>query len=92
MSILDKSYIFTADAEQPASNVPLSEKYMFYGIGEFNGGTLSLECSPDGVNWLTVDELTRSGRLIRYLTSGEKVRVRLLGAMGPVNVSAGIRQ
>lgn len=65
---------------------------MFYAVGDFGGGLLSFEASPDlGVTWLTVDEMMENGRTIRYLSSGEKVRITLTGATSP-NISAGIRQ
>ena len=94
MSVLTVNHTFTADGESSVKghNVPLSIEYMFFAVGEFGGGCLSLEASPDdGVNWFTVDQLTAPGRLIRYLVSGERVRLILSGATTP-NVQAGIRQ
>ena len=87
---IDKNY--TVDGSTEAWNVPVSNNYMFYGVGTFGGGCLSLEASPDnGVTWFTVDQLTKPGRLIRYLVNGEKVRLKLLNSTTP-NVTAGIRQ
>lgn len=92
MSVLTVDHTFTADGESKISNVPISIEYMFFAVGDFGGGCLSLEASPDsGVNWFTVDQLTGPGRLIRYLVSGEKVRVSLVDATSPT-VTAGIRQ
>ena len=92
MSVLTVDHSFAADGSSKLSNVPLSIEYMFFATGTFGGGCLSLEASPDnGVTWFTVDQLTKPGRLIRYLVSGEKVRLRLSAATNP-NVEAGIRQ
>lgn len=92
MSVLTIDHAFTVDESSKPSNVPLSIDYMFFATGDFGGGTLALEASPDnGVNWYTVDTLTRPGRLIRYLVSGEKVKLTLCDATNP-NCSAGLRQ
>lgn len=92
MSVLTVDHNFDADESSKLSNVPLSIDYMFFATGSFGGGCLSLEASPDnGLNWFTVDQLTKPGRLIRYLVSGEKVRLILSGANTP-NINAGIRQ
>ena len=92
MSVLTVDHSFTADGVSKLSNVPLSIDYMFYATGDFGGGCLELEASPDnGVNWFTVDALTCPGRLVRYLVSGEKIRLTLLSAINP-DISAGIRQ
>ena len=92
MSVLTVDHSFSADGVSKLSNIPLSIDYMFFATGNFDGGTLSLESSPDnGVTWFTVEKLTQAGRLIRYLVSGEKVRICLSGATTP-NVNAGIRQ
>ena len=92
MSVLDKDYSFTANGNTLLSNVPLSTDYMFFATGTFGGGTLALEASPDnGVNWFTVEKLTLPGRLIRYLVSGEKVRLNLCNSTG-ASIEAGLRQ
>ena len=92
MSVLTVDHSFLADGVSKSFNVPLSIDYMFYATGEFGGGTVALEASPDnGVNWFTVDKLNGPGRLIRYLVSGEKVKLTLCDAINP-NCSAGIRQ
>lgn len=92
MSILNKDYTLIADSSTLLSNVPLSADYMFFATGTFGGGCLSLEASPDGgVNWFTVDQLKAPGRLIRYLVSGEKVRLKL-SLSANANINAGIRQ
>ena len=92
MSVLTVNHTFNADGESKPSNVPLSVEYMFYATGDFGGGTMSLEASPDdGVTWFTVDKLHQAGRLIRYLVSGERVKLILCGATNP-NCKAGIRQ
>ena len=92
MSVLTVNHSFTEDGVSKLSNVPLSIDYMFYATGVFGGGCLSLEASPDnGVTWFTVDQLTEPGRLIRYLVSGERVRLSVIGSTTP-NITTGIRQ
>lgn len=92
MGVLDLSFNLTADGSTKVCNVPVSSNYMFYGVGTFGGGILSLECSPDdGANWFTVDHLPTAGRLIRYLVSGEKVRINLEGSNNP-DINTGLRQ
>ena len=93
MGVLRVDNTFTVDGDGEPWNVPVSNQYMFYAVGDFGAGCLSLESSPngDGVNWFTVDQLTAPGRLIRYLVSGEKVRLSLVGSFG-ADVKAGIRQ
>jgi hypothetical protein len=92
MSVLTVNHNFLADESSKKSNIPLSIEYMFFATGDFGGGCLSLEASPDnGVNWFTVDQLTKPGRLIRYLVSGEKIQLTMLGATNP-DVNAGVRQ
>lgn len=92
MSVLNLTFPFLADGSTKICNVPLSTDYMFFGVGDFGGGLLTLEASPDlGVTWLTVDEMMENGRFIRYLSSGEQVRLTLTGAISP-DISAGIRQ
>lgn len=92
MSVLTVDHNFTDDGVSRTSNVPVSIEYMFFATGTFGGGCLSLEASPDeGVNWFTVDQLTSPGRLIRYLVSGEKVRLILTDSNNP-NINTGIRQ
>ena len=92
MSVLSVDHTFAEDDESKSYNVPVSEKYMFYATGTFGGGCLSLEASPDGgINWFTVDQLTAPGRLIRYLVSGEKIRLSVARSTSP-NIIAGIRQ
>ena len=88
---IDKNY--TVDGSTEAWNVPVSGNYMFYGVGGFGGGCLSLESLPNGlgVDWFTIDQLTKPGRLIRYLVSGEKVRLKLTASTTP-DLNAGIRQ
>jgi len=92
MGVLSVDRAFAADGQSKTWNVPVSADYMFYAVGDFNGGHLSLEASPDeGVNWFTVETLTAPGRLIRYLVSGEKVRLCLSSAANP-SITAGLRQ
>jgi hypothetical protein len=92
MSVLNLTFEFSGDDISKMSNVPVSEQYMFYVTGSFGGGTVSLEASPDkGVNWFTVEQLAVPGRLIRYLVSGEMVRVIVENSNDP-NLTAGIRQ
>ena len=92
MSVLTVNHTFTSDESSRLSNVPLSIDYMFFATGDFGGGCLELEASPDGgVNWFTVDALTCPGRLIRYLVSGEKVRLTLSASTNP-SINTGIRQ
>lgn len=92
MGVLSVDHTFTGDEASKSHNVPVSEKYMFYATGTFGGGCLSLEASPDnGSTWFTVDQLTAPGRLIRYLVSGEKVRISLEASASP-NIISGIRQ
>ena len=92
MSVLTVDHTFSDDGVSKLSNVPLSIDYMFFATGDFGGGKLSLEASPDnGISWFTVEEFMSPGRLIRYLVSGEKVRIKLSGANNP-EVNTGIRQ
>ena len=92
MSVLTVNHTFATNESSRLSNVPLSIEYMFFATGDFGGGTMALEASPDnGVTWFTVDKLGGPGRLIRYLVSGEKVKLTLCNAVNP-NCSAGIRQ
>ena len=92
MGVLTVNHSFIADGESKESNVPLSTEYMFFVTGNLGGGTLSLEASPDnGITWFTVDRLTSAGRLIRYLVSGEIIKLVLCDAVDPV-CSAGVRQ
>jgi len=92
VSVLTVDHLFVADGVNIISNVPLSIEYMFFATGTFGGGTLSLEASPDnGASWFTVDQLTAPGRLIRYLVSGEKVRLKLEESVA-ANINVGIRQ
>jgi len=92
VSVLNVDYSFSADGDGKEYNVPVSAKYMFFATGTFSSGCLSLEASPDnGVNWFTVDQLSSPGRLIRYLVSGERVRVSLSDAITPT-IDAGLRQ
>lgn len=92
MGVLSFDSTFSADGMSEAWNVPVSNDYMFYAVGSFGGGQLSLESSPDnGLNWFTVDTLSSAGRLIRYLVNGERVRLCLSGATSP-SVTSGVRQ
>lgn len=93
MGVLSIDSNFVADDNSESWNVPVSGKYMFYAVGDFGGGCLSLESLPNGsgADWFTVDQLTKPGRLIRYLVSGEKVRLKLTDSTSP-NVNTGIRQ
>ncbi len=93
MGVLSIDHNFAVDGSSESWNVPVSNQYMFYAVGDFGNGCLSLESLPNGLgdDWFTVDQLTKPGRLIRYLVSGEKVRLRLINATNP-DVNAGIRQ
>ena len=92
MGVLKTDHSFSADESSATWNVPVSGDYMFYAVGTFGGGCLSLEASPDGgVNWFTVEQLTSAGRLIRYLVNGETIRFTLAGSTTPA-VTTGIRQ
>jgi hypothetical protein len=92
VSVLNKDYVITVDGSTDSHNIPLSIDYMFYVVGDLGGGILSLEASPNnGVNWFTVESVGVPARLIRYLVSGEKVRLTLEGATNP-NITTGIRQ
>ena len=92
MSVLNKDYVLTDNGVSVQHNIPLSINYMFYAVGEFGGGSLSLESSPDGgTSWFTVEQVGEPARLIRYLVSGEIVRVKLESATSP-NITTGIRQ
>ena len=60
-----------------------------YASGTFGGGTLTLECSPDGTNWFTA--MDNSGSNITMVAAGmrqvivnaEVMRFRLSGATSP---------
>ena len=92
MGVLSVDHNFTVDENSKDYNVPVSGEYMFFATGVFGNGMLTLETTPDkGVNWFTVDQLSGAGRLIRYLVSGERVRLCLGGATSP-DINAGIRQ
>ena len=93
MSVLTVDHTFLTEESSHFSNVPLSIDYMFFVTGDLGGGTLVLEASPDnGVNWFTVDTLSGAGRLIRYLVSGEKIKLTLCDTVTTPNCSAGVRQ
>lgn len=90
--VLTVDHNFTVDENSKPYNVPVSGEYMFFATGTFGGGVLSLEATPEGTTEpFTVDQLNGAGRLIRYLVSGEKVRLCLDGATNP-DINAGIRQ
>ena len=93
MGVLRFDNSFVADTEGEPWNVPVSSKYLFYVVGDLGDGCLSLESLPNGLgdDWFTVDQLTKPGRLIRYLVSGERVRLKLTGSTSP-DVNAGVRQ
>lgn len=92
MSVLTVDHAFVSNESSKLSNVPLSIEYMFFAVGDFGGGSVELSASPDGgATWFTVDVLTKPGRLIRYLVSGEKVKLTLCNSTN-ANCSAGIRQ
>lgn len=91
MGVLSFDHALTADGETKDWNVPLSGQYMFYAVGTFGGGSLELEASPDGSNWFTVEQVSTPARIIRYLVSGEVVRMKLSGASSP-SITTGIRQ
>lgn len=91
MSVLNFDHTLTANGSSKTWNVPISTSYMFYVVGNLGGGRLSLECSPDGENWFTVENVGQPARLIRYLVNGEIVRLTLEGANNP-NITAGVRQ
>ena len=92
MSVLNLDFNLLADGSTKVCNTPLSSSYMFFAVGDFGGGTICLEASPDnGANWFTVDQLTKPGRLIRYLVSGEFIRITLAASTSP-NINTGLRQ
>jgi len=92
MSILSLGFNLTEDGDSKFCNIPVSTNYMFYATGDFGGGCLSLETSPDdGLNWFTVDQLTSPGRLIRYMVTGEKMRISLSESTSP-DINTGVRQ
>jgi len=92
MSVLVFDHVVTVDGSTKNWNVPLSIDYMFYAAGNFGGGILSLEASPDGgLSWFTVEQVDNSARLIRYLVNGEIIRITLEGATNP-NITTGVRQ
>jgi len=91
MGVLSFDHTITANGSSKSWNVPLSGNYMFYVVGDLSGGLLSLECSPDDTNWFTVEKVGEPARLIRYLVSGETVRLTLENANTP-NITAGVRQ
>ena len=91
MPVLDVTFGLEADGTTITSNIPVSNDYVFYATGGFGGGTVSLEASPDrGVTWLTVEQLSNNGRLVRYLGAGEIVRMSLTDSTDP-DVTTGIR-
>ena len=95
MSALNKDFppmVTSVISTTEIHNIPVSGNYSIYAVGDFGGGTLSLDISPNnGADWFTVNQLTVAGRLIQWLSSGEKLRFSLDGATSP-NVSTGIRQ
>ena len=92
MGVLTFDHTITSDGSTKSWNVPVSGNYMFYVVGDFGGGLLSMECSPDNdSNWFTVEQVGNPARLIRYLVSGETVRLTLTGATSP-NLTSGVRQ
>ncbi len=91
MGILNLEFNLTEDGDSKVSNIPVSTNYMFYATGDFGGGCLSLETSPDGLNWFTVDQLTSPGRLIRYMKKKKKMRISLSESTSP-DINTGVRQ
>lgn len=90
--VLHIDHNLTDNESSKTWNVPVSGDYMFYVVGNLGGGLLKLESSPDGGNnWFTVDQVGTPSRLIRYLVSGEIIRLTLEGATAP-NVTTGLRQ
>src|SRR5690606_4532791 len=83
-----------ADGEGPEFSIPISnafksQKYTLFVAGELDGGTLSLELSPDnGATWLALAdlEITAAGAYpVEFKATG--VRASLLGSTAP-NVDA----
>lgn len=93
MSALVKDFdVLTEDGSTEINNIPVSTTYSFFVAGDFDGGVASLEVSPNKIDWFTVNQLTKSGRLIQWISSGEKVRVTLSGSNGAANLKSGVRQ
>ena len=92
MSVLNLDFIpLTEDGETKVCNIPISGNYVFFAVGNFGGGIMAIEVSPNNTDWFQVNELSAPGRLIQWLSSGEKLRVSLVGSSSP-NIQAGIRQ
>jgi hypothetical protein len=93
MSVLNINHTFTSSASSSISNVPLSLDYMFFVSGNFGGGKVALEASPDdGVSWFTVVVVSEPARLVRRLVNGEKIKITLYDNTSAPGCTAGIRQ
>lgn len=58
-----------------------------FASGSFGGGSLTVEQTPDGVNWFAVGAaITDKSRTVVEVHSGLALRLTLSGATSPVNV------
>lgn len=93
MSALNKDFIvIETNGQSEIQNIPVSGYYSYFAAGDFDNGVLSLEVSPNGLDWFVASQLSSSGRLIIFLSSGEKIRLDLQGSNNLAEIRAGIRQ
>ena len=91
MSALDINFTqLTANGSTNTTNIPVDGEYSSFAFGTFGGGTLTIEASPDGVNWFSVVSFTANGRSSNYLSANEIIRATLTGATAPA-VDSGAR-
>ena len=92
MSVINIDFLpITEDGESKVCNIPITGNHVFFAVGNFGGGIMAIEVSPNNVDWFQVNELSAPGRLVQWLSSGEMLRVSLVGSTNP-NIQSGIRQ
>lgn len=85
MSVISK--IFTtlvADGSTEVIKSPIYGRFNVHAYGAFGGGSLAVEASIDGVNFVPVGSpLTANGTLSVTLSESEHLRLTLSGATAP---------
>ena len=93
MSVLNHDFAeLSADGSSIWHNVPVSGDYLFYASGDFDGGKLQLESSINNSDFYTINFKTVPGRAPVQLSTGETIRVTLIGSGGSASLFSGVRQ